>query len=96
MSEMIGSETGPIPWERAKPMVEQLLDAVRRRMVPGRIVQRQVSILVLLARRVRVRRHQLRDDLRRRLEPGRIVQRQVPILVLLMLELAYNSRPRLQ
>ena len=28
LSTIIGSETGPIPWERAKPLVWQLLDAV--------------------------------------------------------------------
>jgi serine/threonine protein kinase len=28
LSEMIGNETGPIPWVRARPMLEQLLDAV--------------------------------------------------------------------
>ena len=28
LSEVIGKETGPIPWERAKPMFKQMLDAV--------------------------------------------------------------------
>ena len=42
LSDLIGAETGPIPWERARPLVDQLLDGVEHAHAAG-VVHRDLK-----------------------------------------------------